>query len=310
MEISKIALEGDKERNFIRLTSREFYDKEISFARQLVAKSKQLQECELNSILAAVMNIANVGLSLNPVLKLAYLVPRWNNQKKVNEACLEPSYQGLIKLLTDTGSVTSVSCYPVYLGEEYTATNFGIDHKMNPFAKDKKNENIIGVYAQAKLADGSYQFEAMSIAEIEDIRGRSESYKAFKSGKISSCIWESDFVEMCRKTVIRRAIKYLPKSKNLDNLANAIELDEQDYAITPSQEGLIESLLMTANVTPEQSQAIFRELPSMSGNHAQQTIKFLKDRQLDPLSSGNLYSQTDIQNKLTNIQQMEQFERQ
>jgi len=301
-------LSEESEKKFIKLTSEEFYQKEISFARQIVAKNKSIAGCDTNSILAAIMNVANVGLSLNPVLKLAYLVPRWNSSSKMMEAYLEPSYQGLVKLLTDTGSVSSVACYLVYKGDKFKATNFGIEHEMNPFEK-RSNDDIVGVYAQSKLADGSLQFETMNIAELEEIRGRSESYKAKVAGKINSCIWDSDFAEMCRKTVIRRAVKYLPKSAKWDKLASAIELDEQDYAITASQEATIETLLVSANISPEQSQAIFRELPSMSSNHAMQTIKMLKDRQSEQIASGRGYGQGDILKKLENVQQMEQFER-
>src|SRR5689334_11701957 len=80
---------------------------EISFAIQHVNKSPQLQKCTTESLQMAVLNISNIGLSLNPAAKEAYLIPRWNGVTKVTEAALEPSYVGLVKLLTDAGSVTS-----------------------------------------------------------------------------------------------------------------------------------------------------------------------------------------------------------
>lgn len=61
------------------------------------------------SKLQAVFNVALTGLTLNPTLKLAYLVPRYNNASRELEVHLEPSYQGLVKLVTDTGSAKSVS---------------------------------------------------------------------------------------------------------------------------------------------------------------------------------------------------------
>jgi recombination protein RecT len=79
--------------------------KEVSFAIQSINKSAQLQKCSGESVLQAVLNIANVGLTLNPAAKEAYLIPRWNSLTGSNEACLDPSYIGLVKLLTDTGSM-------------------------------------------------------------------------------------------------------------------------------------------------------------------------------------------------------------
>jgi recombination protein RecT len=84
--------------------------KEISFALQHISKNKSLEKCSPESKLKSVVNISQIGLTLNPVAKEAYLVPRWNSVSGGMECCLEPSYVGLIKLLTDAGSVTSVVC--------------------------------------------------------------------------------------------------------------------------------------------------------------------------------------------------------
>ena len=92
---------------------------EISFAIQIINKSPQLQKCSKESLQVAVLNISNIGLSLNPASKEAYLIPRWNSAAKQNEACLEPSYVGLVKLLTDAGSVTSVLCQLVHEGDVF-----------------------------------------------------------------------------------------------------------------------------------------------------------------------------------------------
>jgi recombination protein RecT len=88
--------------------------REISFAVQLINKSAQLQKCSKESLMQAVLNVANVGLTLNPASKEAYLIPRWSSLTNSNEACLEASYIGLVKLLTDTGSVKSMVCQLVY----------------------------------------------------------------------------------------------------------------------------------------------------------------------------------------------------
>lgn len=211
------------------LTEADFL-REVSFAIQHLHKSPYLQKADRNTILKAVMNLAQVGLTLNPISKFAALVPRYNSQTRQVECVLEPMYQGLCKLLTDSGAVVDIQCHVVYEGDEfildYSHPDKIVKHKPY-FTIGKVKGKIICVYSKAKLPDGSIHAEAMAYEDVCEIRDRSESYKAFKDGKTKTCIWVSDEPEMCRKTVIKRHYKYLPKSKELDKLEKAIDLDNQ-----------------------------------------------------------------------------------
>jgi recombination protein RecT len=163
---------------------------EVSFAIQLINKSSQLGECTKESKQLAVLNIANIGLTLNPAAKEAYLVPRYNSVTKNMEACLDPSYVGLVKLLTNAGSVKSMLCQLVH---EHDVFEVDLANNTNPVIhkpqlSSAKKGNIIGVYALATLVDGTRQVEFMDIEEVNLIRARSESFKAFNSGKIKSWI--------------------------------------------------------------------------------------------------------------------------
>lgn len=283
---------------FIDLTNPETYEKEISFALQHINKNPTLNKATTESKLEAVMNIAQVGLTLNPVLKLAYLVPRseYNGKEWVTKACLEPSYQGLCKLVTDTGSAKQIYAQLVYNGDDFEIT-LGTSPEVIHKPKFKSKE-IIGVYMVAVLNDGLKHVEFMDLEDLNDIRGRSESYKAYKANKIKSCVWASDFGEMARKTVIRRGVKYLPKTDLWEKLGHAIELENSDYGITDAQQDKIESLLLTASITHEAQQELFRELPIMSANRASEVIEYLIDNQVDPITSGHNYNQTEIKNKI------------
>jgi len=146
--------------------------KEISFAIQIINKSPGLQKCSQQSLQAAVLNISNIGLSLNPVAKEAYLVPRWINGGTV--AVLDPSYIGLVKLLTDSGSVKSMLCQLVYENDKFT---LDLANNQNPVIhqpelQSSKRGNVIGAYALATLTDGTRQPEWMDISEIYQIRDR------------------------------------------------------------------------------------------------------------------------------------------
>lgn len=229
--------------------SKEDVLKEVSFALQIINKSAQLQKASQESKQSAVLNIAQTGLTLNPVMKLAYLVPRWDSQTRSTICCLEPSYQGLVKLLTDTGSIEAVNAQLVYEFDEFemNAAEFDnpIHHKPKPFGDRGK---LIGVYAIALLPSGAKQAETMSVEQLYEIRERSESYKAFKAGKIKSCVWTTDEGEMMRKTVVRRIVKYLPKSENYEKVSKVIELDERDYKPSESYKTYVAELLASADI--------------------------------------------------------------
>ena len=84
---------------FIKVSNEKKFKIEINFAIQALKKNSYLQKCSVESVLESVLNISQTGLSLNPVLNYAYLVPM------KGKCVLMPGYQGLIKLVTDAGSV-------------------------------------------------------------------------------------------------------------------------------------------------------------------------------------------------------------
>ena len=271
--------------------------KEISFAVQHVAKNPTLSKADGTSIMQAIMNVCQVGLSLNPVTKLGYLVPRWDNYKRINTVAFEPSYQGLCKLLTDTGSIESIYAQLVYENDEFDVS-LGTDTEIIHKPKIGNRGNLVAVYAVAILPSGTKVPEVMSIEEVYDIRERSDSYKAFKAGKIKSCVWTSDEGEMCRKTVIRRIFKYLPKSQSFERMAQAIKYDEDDYTATPNQLNYIDTLLETTSLSLEKQEQITLEMDSYSQQQAANCINNLKENQLDPIDAGLGYGQKEINEKL------------
>lgn len=281
---------------FLSLAPKETFEKETAFAIQLLNKNSYMNGATTTSKLQAVFNVALTGLTLNPTLKLAYLVPRYNNASRELEVHLEPSYQGLVKLVTDTGSAKSVSSQVVFEGDEFDVV-LGTDTQIIHRPKFK-SETIQLVYAVATLSDGSKMVEVMTLLQINDIRETSESYKAFKAGKSKSCIWESHYSEMARKTVVKRLVKSLPKTDMWDKLGEAIEIDNSDFKASYEQLDYINSLLDSANITPEQSESYYRELNIMTSTRASKVIEYLKENQTDPISAGRNYGQTEIKNKI------------
>lgn len=290
-------LDSVKER-MIKLIDEETYIKEVSFALQAINQSEYLQKCSKESLQKAVYNISTTGLSLNPVLKFASLVPRYINGGY--QCVLEPQYQGLVKLITDTGSVQNVYAHNVCDGDEFEVqygTTAEIIHKPK-----FKSKSITHSYAVAILPNGSKQFEVMTKEELDYIRGMSESYKAFEAKKIKNCIWVQHEGEMCKKTVIKRLVKYLPKTDKYEKLAQAVELDNSDYTATDSQCDYLLSLLRTSVYGKDDTGEMLEQkiLSGISKTEFETIKRDLENNQLDPIASGLNYNQKDIKKKLEN----------
>ena len=197
------------------------YDTEAMFALQAITKNDYLMKIANNnptSLRNAVINIAAIGLSLNPATKYAYLVPR------DNQACLDISYIGLIKLATDTGSIMWARAELVH--EKDVFVYHGATEKPEFNAPEPWDRGAIkGVYCIAKTKEGDYLSGIMSIDEINAIMQRS------MSGKKGSGPWVTDFGEMAKKTIIKRESKTWPKTDKSERFDNAIDVINQHDGI-------------------------------------------------------------------------------
>lgn len=191
-----------------------------------LSRTPLLLQCTPESVLRSVMDAAALGLEPSGgVLGHAYLVPYRNNKTGRYEAQLIVGYRGLIDLARRSGQIASVEAHVVYEADEFEI-EFGRDprlmHKPS-FAPERGG--IIAAYVVAQLKDGAKHCEFMTIAEIEEVRSRS---RARDNGP-----WRTDYAEMCRKTVVRRAAKYWPLSAELSSALDieARAEDGGDYEI-------------------------------------------------------------------------------
>lgn len=260
--------------------------RELSFAKQIYDASPYIKDCDPNSILSSIVNVANIGLTLNPAARESYIVPRYNSQTRQKEAHLMPSYIGLIKLIIQEGGVNSIQAQLVYQNDEFkyqpTNSENPVIHSANPFGD---RGEIMGVYALAVLHDGTKQAEVMHIDDVKSIRDNSESYKNERTRKHSP--WVKHFEEMTRKTVVRRIFKYLPRGTKNEAVTEAInramELDNQDNAATFGQIELIDSLLLSSTISPERIEQIENAMRDFTYQRANECIAYLKDNQQEPI---------------------------
>lgn len=189
--------------------------KEIDFAAQAMLANNYLIKCATSnpmSLVNALKNVALTGSTLNPVLKQGYLVPFGG------AITFMPSYMGLVDVLMNNGLVKKVEAHCVFEDDEFSieiGSNGHLIHKPNPWGKHTK-ETLKGAYYYVILTDGTEMFDTMSVDEIEVIRKRAPSAK-------SSSPWDTDYAQMCCKTLVRRAFKMIPKNGISENKVKALE---------------------------------------------------------------------------------------
>lgn len=204
------------------------FAREVNFAMQAMMNNSYLVTCaksDPDHLVEAIKNVGLTGLSLNPELRLGYLVPFKGKIKFMS------SYMGKVDILIRTGVVKSIQAELVYEKDQFVyrkGVNATLEHTPDIFSKDRGE--LKGGYYIAVLANGQVQYDVMPESRIQEIKGRSE---AVKSGKTSP--WDTDFEEMAKKTIINWAFKSLPKTGISDDMLKTLEA-EADYEREDFQE--------------------------------------------------------------------------
>lgn len=189
-----------------------------------------LLDCSPASLLRAITEASQLGLPTDGILGHGYILPYKGQAKFI------PGYRGLMDLARRSGQVDWIQARIVYEEDEFDY-EYGLEPSLTH--KEAKRDGVekgrvVAVYAAAKLVSGEKVFEVMYTEDIEAIRRRSPSGKKGP--------WVSDWEEMARKTLIRRLMKYLPLSTDVQA---AVVADE--YA----EAGVLDRLLQGTGETEE-----------------------------------------------------------
>ncbi len=151
------------------------------------------------SLRMSLVKVAAIGLSLNPALQHAFLVPR------DGRVILDISYRGLIHLAVQTGSILWAKAELVHEKDKFRYRGPGekSEHECDPFATDRGA--VVGAYCIAEIAPGRYLTEVMSAQQIAQARNCSRAYQNGKGP------WVTFPEEMTKKVVMKRASKTWPR---------------------------------------------------------------------------------------------------
>lgn len=188
--------------------------------------TKNLDKCEADSVLGALMTCAQLGLRPG-VLGHAWLLPFWDSKNRGHKAQLVLGYQGLIELAMRSGRISSLIARTVYSNDVFEV-DYGLADSLvhRPAMFDSNGDAMdrghpIAYYAIAKFTSGGHAFMVMTQREMERYRDINATAKT-REGRVFGP-WVDHFEGMAHKTCIRQLAKYMPKSTDL---AVALAADE------------------------------------------------------------------------------------
>lgn len=203
------------------------FKRESEFAMQIFANNDYLAKVAIGnqvSTRSAIMNVAAIGITLNPAQKLAYLVPR------KGAICLDISYMGLMHIAQQSGAIKWCQSAIVRKNDQFRRE--GLDkppiHVYNDFDTAEQRGDVVGAYVVAKTDEGDYLTHTMRIEDIFAIRDRSEAWKKYKQDSSKKCPWVTDEEQMILKTVVKQSVKYWPRRERLDNAINHVNTEGEE----------------------------------------------------------------------------------
>lgn len=233
----------------------------VKVAMLAIRKSPLLAQCTRESIFQGIMDSASLGLDVGGMLGHAYLVPFKNNKKGIYEAQLIIGYKGYIGLARRSGEVLSVKAEVVYEKDEFDVDLASGDlphHK--PFLKGDRGAAYL-VYCVARFRDGGNHTEIMTLSDCEKIRQRS---RAKDAGPWAN---KDDYLEMCKKTVTRRAAKYWPLSADTAvDIAKGEEADRDRFDDLDLSDKML-TAVYSQNQDPQPAQRVDEVLAKIQGDN-------------------------------------------
>jgi len=172
-------------------------DRLVRVAMTAIQNTPKLLECDRTSLFAAIMSCCQLGLEPDGLLGQAYLIPFAGRVQFI------AGYKGLIALARNSGDVLSISAHEVCAKDQFDY-EFGLAERCVHKPASGERGEITHFYAIARFKDGGHHWDVLTKADVDVIRSRSP-------GKNSDA-WKNHYVEMGKKTAIRRIAKYLPIS--------------------------------------------------------------------------------------------------
>lgn len=223
-------------------------EKFIRTALTAINSNPKLAECSQESLLAAIMNSAQLGLEFNTPLGEAYLIPYG---KTVN---FQLGYQGLLKLAYNTGQFKRITAREVRANEDFDF-DYGSGEISHKPCLTGDSGDVIGYYAIYQTKDGGQDVFYMSKADAQKY-GKTYS-KSYNSGP-----WKTNFDSMAKKSALIQVLKYAPKAIESQALVQATNFDNANFEKTSKAESGERVYQVDYEIEPEVVEEEEKEAPA------------------------------------------------
>ncbi len=190
----------------------------VRAALTAMLRTPALAQCDQTSFMQAMLTLSQLGLE--PDGRMAHLIPFNNNKAQRVDCQLIVDYKGLVELVNRSGKVSTIHADVVCENDDFEY-DMGEIKRHRVDMRQPRGE-VYAAYARVVMKDGTCKCEVMSFDEIEAIRKRS---RAGGSGP-----WVTDWREMAKKTVFRRASKWLSLSPELRDAVN-VDDDQIEHTL-------------------------------------------------------------------------------
>lgn len=232
-------------------------DRLIGVFTMLLNSSPALMECTQSSLVAAVIQTVQLGLTPGNVGHCHY-VPFNNKQKDGTyrkEVQFIVGYKGMIELVNRSGNACILTAECVFEKDQFEYSQ-GLNPTLRHVPSTGERGAFAGVYCIAKnMLANEKVFIYLQKEEIEKVKNAS------KAGASQYSPWATWFEEMAKKTAVKRICKLLPLSLEVQTKINADETIktqiDKDMVEIPDRTNWQEAQVIPqdAELTPEQQWA-------------------------------------------------------
>jgi recombination protein RecT len=189
-----------------------------------VQTTPRILECDTVSVIGAVIQAAQVGLSLDSVFGEGFLIPRWNKNTNTFVAQFQTGYKGLRKLaFTSDKGIRDIYARVVYENDVFEYAYEPATLRHTPADADTRGP-LKYAYAKVIWKEDNYdRFIVVGTPEINKAKGASDSAKKGFGP------WIDNTEAMWAKTALRRLCDTLTLSADSD-LARAMVSEDSEEA--------------------------------------------------------------------------------
>ncbi len=175
----------------------------IQIAATIIARDEKLRACDAGSVIAAVMQLAILGLNPTPQLAEGYLIPYGK------DCTIQIGYRGWIAQYHRSRIVKNVTAGVVRSGDTFEY-ELGLEPRLRhvPITDiaDGGGSNVTHVYAVVHLVNGGSSFVVLTKKQIDQLKARGAAGPA----------WKRDYESMAMAKALKQLRRFIPSDSSID----------------------------------------------------------------------------------------------